>query len=51
MTTARTSSPLKLGSAPVGTMGWVGRKGARCAFTPMGPMPVGGQEGSGRQGV
>ena len=24
------SSPLKSGMAPVGTSGWVGRKGARC---------------------
>ena len=28
----------------MGMMGWVGRKGARCALTPMGPMP-------GRMGV
>ena len=41
----RTLSPLKLGSAPVGTMGWVGRKGARCAFTPMGPMPAASRGG------
>ena len=29
----------KSGMAPVGIMGWVGRKGARWAPTPMGPMP------------
>ena len=27
------------GRAPVGMTGCVGRKGARCALTPMGPMP------------
>ena len=32
-------SSLKLGIAPVEIMGCVGRKGAKCAFTPIGPMP------------
>ena len=44
-TAQRTLSPLKSGSAPVGTIGWVGRKGARCAFTPMGPMPAASRGG------
>ena len=33
------ASDLKPGRPPVGMTGWEGRKGARCALTPIGPMP------------
>ena len=28
-----------VGLSPVGTTAWLGRNGARCALTPIGPMP------------